>query len=273
MAIYKKPGKELVYDLINEANPRDIPFSSSNCQIESFTTGTFVVGSRTYNTSARVRGLQNSGYTGLQTVYYNRISLTSLLNGIPFILESYSSANIHSALPILNERYGLALTQTDVVNANIPNPNVANATGNVSFQSAAGSSFLVPGISVTLAFRRGTPKLDAFVTTRNLDAYNHPVFDDTRLSAQMLTFGLDLTEYRNLLLVDGTGMPNFAALSQVLTASYGLPAWDAPINSNYVTDNSTADVAVANKSYSRVVVQTGISNEQITGVAYFHYMV
>lgn len=37
MAIISKTGKELVWDLINQANPRPVPFSAANSVIEAIT--------------------------------------------------------------------------------------------------------------------------------------------------------------------------------------------------------------------------------------------
>lgn len=271
MAIISKTGKELVWDLINEANPRQVPFSASNSAIEAITAGSFTQDGVTYNTKARLRGLSTTGYTGSVIVYYNRLTLPNLFRNQQASVESYSAPDIHTVLPVLNRNYGLNLLTSDITNTALGGINTPNYTSTVTLVPIATSALLAPG-NVNMRYMRGLPYLEAYVLTKSLTAYKHPVTDTDKKAAQMLTFGLDFTDYKNLLLVDGTGMPNFAALQQVLTVTYGLPAWDAPLNSNYVTDNLTTAVTNANQKFDRVVVQTGISNGQVAGVAYYHYM-
>lgn len=272
MPIYNKNGKQLVFDLINAANPQPVPFTENNCVIEKVTPGNWTVDGVTYNTQARVRGQPGQGYTGSKIVYYNRLSLPTLLIYVNPTVQSYSATDLHSVLPVFNRNYGLNITVADVQNAALSNPNTPNYTGTVTMTPLASSPLLTAN-TAALTYLRGLPYLDVYVVSTVLDAYIHPVTDVTKKSAQLLTYGLDFTDYANLLLVDGTGMPNFSALQQVLTQTYGLPAWDAPLNSNYVTDNATANVTGANKNFDRVVVQTGISNSQVVGFAYYHYMV
>lgn len=271
MAIISKTGKELVWDLINQANPRPVPFSAANSAIEAITEGSFTQDGVTYNTQARLRGLSTTGYTGSVIVYYNRLTLPNLFRSQQPSVESFSAPDIHTLLPIINRNYGILLQTSDITNGPLLNPNVPNATSAVVLTAATGSALLASG-GVVMRYRRGLPYLDAYVITKSVAAYTHPVQDTTKQAAQLLTYGLDFTDYKNLLLVNGSGMPNFAALQQVLTVTYGLPPWDAPLNSNYVTDNLTSAVTNANKKFDRVVVQTGISNDQVAGVAYYHYM-
>ena len=273
MALYPKSGKQMVFDLINAANPSAVPYSETNSAIEAIVATNTTVDGVVYNTSARLRGLAGAGYTGTKTVYYNRLSLATLFYNTRFNLNSFSAKSVYEALPSLNARYGLSLTQADIGDGVLNNPNQANYNGAVSVYGKAGSSLLTTA-GVTLYYYRGLPQLEAFVLNKRLDAYKHPTTDGnaTKLSAQMLTIGLDFTEVKNMLTVDGTGMPQFSALQQVLTTQYGLPSWDAPLNSNYVTDNATSAVGNANKAFDRVVVQTGIDNGVVTGVAYYHYM-
>lgn len=271
MALYPKGGKQMIFDLINAANPSEVPYTEANTAIEVITNGSFTVDGKSYNTSARVRGLMGTGYTGSKTVYYNRLSLATLFLNATFRLDSYSAASVYDALPVINSRYGLNLTQADIVDAALAGVGQANYNSIVGVRGKATSPILTTA-SATLYYYRGLPYLDKFVLAKNLNAYNHPVSDASRKSAQMLTIGLDFTEYKNYLTVDGTGMPQFADLSHLMTAQLGLPYWDAPLNSNYVVDQPTSAVADANKSFDRVVVQSGIDNGVVTGVAYYHYM-
>ena len=273
MPLFTKVGKSMVFDLINAANPSNIPYTETNSAIEKITAGNFTVDGTVYNTSARLRGLAGAGYTGSKTVYYNRLSLPTLFANVQPRVDSFSAASFYDALEAFNTRYGLKLTQADVTNPGFAGVGQANYNNNTTVSGQPGSALLTTN-AVRIYYYRGLPKLEAFVVNKSLAAYNHPTTDGnaTKLAAQMLTIGLDFTEFKNFLTVDGTGMPNFADLSHVMTTQLGLPAWDAPLNSQYVTDNLTTAVGNANTAFDRVVVQTGIDNGVVTGVAYYHYM-
>lgn len=278
MSIYKT-GREEVFALINAANPRTIKFDPTTSAIESVAAGSFTVDGVVYNTKAKLRGLPGAGYAGVQEVYYNRLDFRAMTsqtyvsdNSIQLVARSFSAASLHEALPSINNDYGLNLLPSDISNTPFPQPNVNNYITTQIFQILATSVLFAPTGSLVVQIRRGIPYLDQYVKARALAAYTHPATDVARKSAQMLTVGLDFTDYKNLLLVTGAGMPNFAALQQVLTQTHGLPAWDAPLNSNYVVDQPTSAVGNANKAFDRVVVQTGIDNGEVVGVAYYHYM-
>lgn len=273
MPLFTKTGKSMVFDLINQANPSTVPYTETNSAIEKITAGTFTVDGVVYNTSARLRGLAGAGYTGSKTVYYNRLSLSQLFYNARARVDSFSATQFYDTLEAFNTRYGLKLTQADVSNPTLAGPNSANYSASTVIAGLPGSALLTTN-SVTLYYYRGLPQLDAFITSKNLAAYNHPTADGnaTKLSAQLLTFGLDFTEFKNFLNITGAGMPNFADLSHVMTTQLGLPQWDAPLNSQYVVDQPTTAVSNANKAFDRVVVQTGIDNNVVTGVAYYHYM-
>lgn len=277
MSIYKT-GREEVFALINAANPRTIKFDPTTSVIESVAGGSFTMGGVVYNTKAKLRGLPGAGYTGVQEVYYNRIDFRGMVQAsyaggnVVMVVRSFSAATLHEALPSINHDYGLNLQPSDITNPPFGGAGQNNYIGETLFQILATSLLFVPTTQLVVSYRRGIPYLDQYVTSRALAAYTHPATDVMRKSAQMLTVGLDFTDYKNLLLVTGAGMPNFAALRQVLTQTYGLPEWDAPLNSNYVVDQPTSAVGNANKAFDRVVVQTGIDNGEVVGVAYYHYM-
>lgn len=85
-----------------------------------------------------------------------------------------------------------------------------------------------------------------------------------------MTYGIDFTAYKNLLTVDASGLPQWAGLRKVLD-DLGIPNYAGPLNSNTVQDVPTSTAQFANKSYDRVVIQTGIDEEGVKGVAYYHY--
>lgn len=270
MAFYKKTPKDILIDLIKEANP-DLPINltATNCVLDKAVAKDGTVNGVVTDTECRVRGVDKEGWSGVMYVQYNRLQLQRFF----FVNNSFQSFNartIHDALPVINQKYGLNLTMADVQPTVLNNPGVPNYNQNVTI-TARTDSLMYLG-SAALQLRRGVPFLNEAVTVTSLDAYRHPFVKDNKLSASMLTFGLDFSDYPNLLTVDASGMPNFAGLSAVMVAQ-GLPVWSAPANGNFVVDSATTAIDQSNKQYDRVVVHTGINEAGVSGTAYYHYNV
>lgn len=273
MLSYKKPSNELVYDLINLANPDlPIPVDANNVIIEKITDVAVNAASNNRNTSARLRGVQGMGYTDSITLYYDRIDLKAIL---PLYTQSkagfttFTATNVHSALAAIEEAFGVKFGTMDVVNSALPGANTPDYT--YQFSLAAQPASPAYRGSQAVRYYRGKPVLDTSITKDALDVLKHPI-DETlgKKCIDLLTYGIDFTAYKNLLNVTSAGLPNWAGLRQVLD-SLGIPQYDGPLNSNTVQDVATSTMPSANKNFDRVVVQTGIDAEGVKGVAYYHY--
>ena len=272
MLNYTKPSNELVFDLINRDNP-NLPFKidSNNVIVEKFTAVTPNAANNNRNTSARLRGVQGSGFRDAITVYYDRINLAYLFPWATYNagITTFTAANTHEALAIILDTYGINLAPSDVTNGALGAPSTPNYKSTRSVSAQATSPAYVG--SFTLYYMRGLPVLDTSITTDVLKAIEHPI-DHTlgKKCAQMLTYGIDFTSYKNLLVVDASGLPQWAGLRKVLD-DLGVPDYDGPLNSNTVADVTTASNPSANKAFDRVVIQTGIDADGIKGIAYYHY--
>ncbi|ANZ48723.1 virion structural protein [Erwinia phage vB_EamM_ChrisDB] len=273
MLNYAKPSSELVFDLINRDNPTlPVKLTPSNCFIEKITNVPVNAASNQRNTQARLRGVQGSGVRDSITVYYDRVSLARLLpwgTGVPSQFVTYDAANTHAALAVLLETYGVNFSQIDIVNANMPGANSPNYTNTVGITALGTSPAYVS--AATLRYSRGLPVLDTSIKQDTLPELQHPV-DPTlnKKCVDLLTYGIDFTAYKNLLVVDASGLPQWAGLRKVLD-DLGVPAYSGPLNSNTVQDVPTATAGMANKAYDRVVIQTGIDETGAKGRAYYHY--
>lgn len=130
MPLYSKPSKDLVYDLINEANPGlDNPISQANV---SLGTPTAIAGAAwpASNTSIVVSPGAGSGdYIGRQTLTYRRLDLSALFRGQVIQIKKFKSIvgsntgtvmfTIYQLLADINSQYGMNLTEDDVNNGNI----------------------------------------------------------------------------------------------------------------------------------------------------------
>lgn len=273
MLNYGKLSTELVYDLINRDNPGlPVPVDGNNVIIEKITKVTPSAATNNRNTQVRLRGVQGMGFRDSITLYYDRVDLAKLLpwNGsVQSQFVTYTATNLHTALPILFDLYGINLSTWDVGNVGLSGANSPNYT-NTFVMTAAVSSPAYVG-QTTLRYSRGLPVLDTSIVSDALPALTQPI-DPTKNQKciDLITFGIDFTAYRNLLLVDSSGLPQWAGLRALLD-SLNVPAYSAPVTSNLVQDVATSGNQFANKAYDRVVIQTGIDEAGAKGVAYYHY--
>lgn len=101
-------SQETIFDLIKKANP------DAELDTAKVTLGEPVVSTGTYNTEITVVPVKNLGYVNKQTFQYNRIDAgLYFLNVLPKLLVE-SAATTADLLPVINEQYGLTLTEDDV---------------------------------------------------------------------------------------------------------------------------------------------------------------
>lgn len=273
MLNYAKPSNELVFDLINRDNP-GLPIKASvdNCIVEKLTTVTANAANNFRNTKARLRGVQGSGFRDQITVYYDRVDIGRLLpwsNSTYAQFVTFTAPNIHNALSVIFDMYGINFGTMDLVNNSMGGVSTPSYNANVYFQTLPNSPAYIG--TVLMRFSRGLPVLDTSVTVEVIPALSQPV--DPALNKKcvdMLTYGIDFTAYKNLLAVDSSGLPQWGGLRAILD-SLGIPAYSAPVSSNLVQDVPTSSAQFANKDYDRVVIQTGIDEAGIKGNAYYHY--
>lgn len=274
--LFSKPSGELVFDLINLANP-GLPkiINAQNCIVEAVTQVQPSDKTNNRNTQARLRGIQGSGFTDSVILYYDRINVANLIitygsNGAPsnqFV--SYTAANVHQALAVIFETYGVNFGTMDVASTGIAGANTARYTASFSL-SCQPTSPAYYG-STPMRCYRGLPVLDTSITKNVLDVMEHPISPNQgQQCVDMLTFGIDFTAYKNLLNVTSAGLPNWAGLRNVLD-QLGVPHYSGPLNSNTVSDVATTGKETANKMYDRVVIHTGIDEAGAKGIAYYHY--
>lgn len=273
MLSFKKPSDELVFDLINLANPQlKVPLNKNNVILEKLESVTANATSNFRNTRARLRGVQGMGYTDSVTLYFDRVNLNAIIPSRSVSnagFTTFTAANVHDALASIEDAFGVKFSTADVLNVGLSGVGSPNYTVGFTLTAQPQSPAYV-GTVLTRIYR-GLPVLDTSITKEVLDAINHPI--DVTLNKRcvsLLTYGIDFTAYKNLLNVTSAGLPNWAGLRQVLD-QLGIPQYDGPLNSNTVQDVATSSMPTANKNFDRVVVQTDIDNNDVKGVAYYHY--
>ena len=101
-------SQETIFDLIKKANP------GAELDTAKVTLGEPVVTTGTHNTEITVTSIKNLGYANKQTFQYNRIDAgLYFLNVLPKLLVETATTTA-DLLPVINEQYGLTLTEDDV---------------------------------------------------------------------------------------------------------------------------------------------------------------
>lgn len=277
---YSKNSKELVYDLIAQANPNIQPaLTSSNSIIEAITAITPAAANGMHNTQARVRAIQGNGYSGSFIVYYNRIALQQIIPvndwwaGYQNVrIDSYSAATTHALLPLIAARYGVLLSTWDVSNQSLSYPNRADQTERAGMSAQATSPAYIG--SLIFAIYRGKPTLEEQASLTSLSQYLH--FDGTAASiaagmksAGLCTWGLDLTDNKTMVNTVSAVIGNWDALMTVL-GNFGVPPMDKP-TSNQVGVVRANGNQYANPNYDYVTIITGLTGTNIQGTAYLHF--
>lgn len=131
MPLYNKPSKELVYDLINEANPDlEFPITPTNAVLGLPTALSSTIPWPQSNTTIVASAAPGGGeYIGKQTLNYRRLDLAVLFRSMVITIRKYrdltglnSSSVVYTTyqlLPIINQQYGMNLTEDDVTNVGI----------------------------------------------------------------------------------------------------------------------------------------------------------
>lgn len=127
MALYTKPPKELLLDLIRESNPGlPLPLNAEKLSF-SIPKEIPLVPNSKVNTEITITAKGSSGYVKKTTVRYRRLSLSTLFRGLEAEVHKYTAKgpydypfDMYGLLNEINLRFGLNLTQDDVVNTWFP---------------------------------------------------------------------------------------------------------------------------------------------------------
>ena len=208
MPLFTKPSKDLVYDLINEANP-DLPelLSVANAKLDNPVTAT-VSGRPELNTAITCIPV-GGAYIGRKTLNYRRLGLNILLRGLTVQIDKYSENQsgsnstvftVYNLLPLINAKYGLNLTTDDVIDANILRGNVQEGgqyTTTVTVTAKATSLGYVG--SFALKWKGAPQDLESMITVTDLNARSFPGGNDFsgahKTIVNFMGFGVDWTTW------------------------------------------------------------------------------
>lgn len=208
MPLFTKPSPEMVYDLVNEANPTlPIPLSASNAKF-GVPSAVTIPGNAVLNTAIQVISASND-YIGRKPVNYRRLSLTNLFRGMTVQINKYSANQgaagsvvftVYNLLPIINATYGLNLTTDDITDVGIPRGNTQENgfyTTTVTVNAKATSLGWIG--SFQLKWRGAPQELESMITVTDLAARLFPggnTFDENHaIVVNNMAYGIDWTSF------------------------------------------------------------------------------
>lgn len=107
---FTKSSKEIILDLINRDNQRDLTFDEV-----SFSEPEVNPSNYPRNTNVVVSADDGGGYQGEQTMHYNRLYLGKFFeNTTPIIIMDENPADTHEALSVINNTYNLGMSTEDI---------------------------------------------------------------------------------------------------------------------------------------------------------------
>lgn len=210
----------------------------------------------TYNTVVTVKANNVAApFAGEIDIYYNRLDLADLNSMVELYIRSPETATTHDILPSLNRRFGLNLTQADIVlknNTDMSGYKVANLEAEPTSLGWIGS------IDVSVA--EGDLLLEDYLLTTALPGVNYPTPYPTKPFAQFYSYWRDFSAEYDYLSTVQAGDPISLELTSAIGNVTGDP-WQATGQAEFSLADSvisyagpTADNGVANDDYEQVIV-------------------
>lgn len=196
MTFYAKPSLDLVFDLINKANPTlPTPLSDAVARLDlpKVIAG---AGPADLNTNVKVSAKYGQGYVGTRVLNYRRINLGDFFKNTVAIVNKYKSngqpVKFSDYLADFNIRYGFSLTADDFTDVNFPaatvDPVDNRRTASVVVIAKA-DSFGFTG-SFTFRWKDAPQELKNLIVKPELPGRVYPPTN----FVNMLTYGGDNTE-------------------------------------------------------------------------------
>lgn len=171
MSDLTKPFKTLLVEMINEVNPDGTQIKAADFTVGAPTASSAQPGK---NTALVVTGEQTAGYTGTQTVYYNRLDIGSDIGATgDRIFDAEGKTKVSHVITEFNARFKTNLVAgKDYTEADLPtfagNPGEQH---DVIVTMLAGSEMFIN--SVTLTVKIATRDIAEVIVNNNLNGLTY----------------------------------------------------------------------------------------------------
>jgi len=277
MINYNKPTAQLVWDQINRDNPGLAkPLNANNVGVLQGPLTSGLQGNR--NTKLIITGLPGSGYSGKQSIYYDRLALQSYARNFVPIKVPYRATKMREVLPAFNEAVGLQLTVDDIANPDAIFAPVTTGSGNLILTINANSLSFTGSLYVN--WTRMAPSLADIYTKPQIDLW--PALD-----GHTKIYNTDFTPYSSVLTALASGSVLKSSLGTNVTnlinvikrwalvpVTVGTTPSGAPLDlTDWVLTKITPSTGVpdANPLYSNAVVLTPPITSAHQRPLYLHY--
>lgn len=254
MALYKDPVTTLL-EVIERENgvtldPADYDFGTP-------TPATPPEGSSaSYNTQIAITANNVAApYAGSIELFYNRLDLADLGDMVSMYIRSPLSTTTHDIIPALNRRFGLNLTQADIV---LRDTIAEEGYKTAQLTATEGSIGWIGEITVSVA--EGDVLLEDHLVNTALGGLNYPTEYPTKTFAQVYSYWRDFSEHHDYLTALQAGDAMSLDLAAVLHDVTG-DDWLASGAGDFSLGNATItfsgdpdDTSVANDDYDHVVI-------------------
>lgn len=169
MSDLSKSFSALLLEMVKVANPAETTITAAH-----YTFGTPTVATENgKNTSLVLSAVANSGFTGTQTVYYNRLDLTAIGATGDLQFDAEGKAKVSDAVAEFNARFKTNLVAgTDYTDADLPELTGApGETQQVTVTALAGSHVYLGNVVITL--KVATRDLAEVITNNNLNGLTY----------------------------------------------------------------------------------------------------
>ena len=165
---FTKDPKQIVLDLINNDNTSSLTLDLLDFGLPTVTTGASPARDTTLTLTAKT----GSGYTGSQTVLYNRVDLATIPGARSTVFQKGDATQISQLIPEINTAYSINLTAADYVDGALPTftgaPNEQH-----DFQVVASEDSYVYKNSVTLTVKADDIPLSSVITNTTLNGLTY----------------------------------------------------------------------------------------------------
>lgn len=306
MSIYPKPSSEMVFDVINQANP-SLPHPVTPALVKLGVPAAQTPPSGTsLNTKLAVSATAEGTYVGRESVEYERLDLFTMFRGMKVEVPLWNPVNpgslynqghtLEQLLPHLNRKYGFSFTMDDLADVrfdyNQPSSGVSPMDEVVTRVVSAKATSLGWVGSFSLTWKNAPRTLESAIPINELDIRELPGGNDfSGAHKEIVNFLGYLTDWSDLVkATPWTGYPNSApgqsnsqtlafrtAFFNEINARYGTGfAIPASTHMSYkVLALPSAEMPEANaRFYNRVLLMTlNDGNSEMVGTFYVHYNV
>lgn len=217
-----------------------------------------------FNTRMNLAAVPGTVYYNQVDIFYKRLTLSEILPDAT--IRNTEAFTPQLLIDMINSQYNLFLTIDDV-EAFVPPVLQYGESATITLVARDDSYGFLGAVEVEVT--NGKTVVESVIGVRILPIMNHPVdWKLGKLSARMLTWGIDFTSLREKFAIDpksstAVDYPGLLEACSIL----GIPEFA----NGKLTDSPTTSVPDSNPAFDRVTIMSAAGGTGMSGSLYFHY--